>query len=141
MRALVQRVTQARVAVDGTTIASIGAGLLVLVAVTHGDDAQRAAKLAGKVARLRIMRDGAALLDAHEPEALVVSQFTLYGDAKKGTRPNWMAAAAAEVAAPLVEAFGDCLEGLHIRVARGVFGADMQVVSINDGPVTLMLDV
>jgi len=145
VRALVQRVTGARVRVDGEIVGEIGAGLCVLVGVTHDDDAARAAKLAGKVANLRVFDDdeGAmnqSLLDAGGG-ALVVSQFTLYGDTARGRRPSWVAAARPEHAEPLIEEFGRELEALGVPVATGRFRADMQVELVNDGPVTLLLEV
>jgi D-tyrosyl-tRNA(Tyr) deacylase len=137
MRALVQRVTRAAVAVDGTTVARIGPGLLVLLGVTHGDDARAADRLADKVRALRVFADG----DGHmnEPlgdrEILCVSQFTLYGDAARGNRPSFMAAARPELAEPLYERFCNRAGAL-----RGVFGAHMDVELVNDGPVTLLLE-
>jgi D-aminoacyl-tRNA deacylase len=144
MRVLVQRVTEARVTVDGSVVGEIGPGLCVLVGVTHADDDAAAAKLASKVAHLRVFDDDVgvmnrSLLDAGGA-ALVVSQFTLYGDTVRGRRPSWIAAARPEQAEPLVEAFARELEALGVAVARGVFGADMQVALVNDGPVTLMLE-
>lgn len=140
MRAVVQRVTEASVRISGEEVAAIGGpGLVVLLGVTHDDGPHQVAWLAGKVWRLRIMREersaeelGAAIL--------VVSQFTLYGDARKGRRPTWQAAAPAEVSQPVYAAFCDELERLGARVERGVFGANMAVSMVNDGPVTLVLD-
>jgi D-tyrosyl-tRNA(Tyr) deacylase len=145
VRALVQRVTGARVRVDGSTVGEIGAGLCVLVGVTHDDDSARAAKLAAKVAHLRVFDDDAgamnrSLLDTGGA-ALVVSQFTLYGDTGRGRRPSWVAAARPEQAEPLIEAFGRELQALGVRVATGRFRADMQVELVNDGPVTLLVAV
>jgi D-tyrosyl-tRNA(Tyr) deacylase len=140
MRAVVQRVTRAAVRVDGRPVGQIGLGLLVLVGVTHQDTTATAAALARKVHGLRIMRDELSVADLPEAEILVVSQFTLYGDARKGRRPTWVAAAPASVAEPLV---GDLVAGLRTlgaRVATGVFGAEMQVESVNDGPITLLLE-
>jgi D-tyrosyl-tRNA(Tyr) deacylase len=140
MRAVVQRVTRAAVRVDGRPVGQIGLGLLVLVGVTHQDTPATAAALARKVHGLRIMRDELSVADLPEAEILVVSQFTLYGDARKGRRPTWVAAAPASVAEPLV---GDLVAGLRTlgaRVATGVFGAEMQVESVNDGPITLLLE-
>lgn len=140
MRAVVQRVTSAAVRVDGRPVGQIGLGLLVLVGVTHQDTPATAAALARKVHGLRIMRDELSVADLPEAEILVVSQFTLYGDARKGRRPTWVAAAPASVAEPLV---GDLVAGLRTlgaRVATGVFGAEMQVESVNDGPITLLLE-
>ena len=145
MRALVQRVLEARVRVDGEIVGEIGDGLCVFVGVTHDDDPARAARLAGKVANLRVFDDdeGAmnrSLLDAGGG-ALVVSQFTLYGDTARGRRPSWVAAARPEHAEPLIEGFGRELAGLGVPVATGRFRADMQVELVNDGPVTLLLEV
>jgi D-tyrosyl-tRNA(Tyr) deacylase len=145
VRALVQRVTGARVRVGGEVVGEIGAGLCVLVGVTHDDDAVVAAKLAAKVANLRVFddEDGAmnrSLLDTGGA-VLVVSQFTLYGDTVRGRRPSWVAAARPEQAEPLIDAFGRKLEALGVPVATGRFRADMQVELVNDGPVTLLLEV
>ena len=131
--------------VDGEIIGEIGAGLCVLVGVTHGDGPPQAAKLAAKVANLRIFDDdtGAmnwSVLDT-AGSALVVSQFTLYGDTVRGRRPSWVAAARPEQAEPLVDAFGRELAALGVPVATGRFRADMQVALVNDGPVTLLLEV
>jgi D-tyrosyl-tRNA(Tyr) deacylase len=144
VRALVQRVASASVTVDGAVVGEIGAGLCVLVGVTHSDDAGVAAKLASKVANLRVFDDDAgvmnrSLLEAHGG-ALVISQFTLYGDTVRGRRPSWVAAARPEQAAPMVDAFVGALGALGVPVATGVFGADMQVALVNDGPVTLLLE-
>ena len=137
MRALVQRVTRAAVQVDGETISAIGPGLLVLLGVTHDDDAATADKLADKVRALRIFADSDGRMN--EPlgdrEVLVVSQFTLYGDARKGNRPSYVAAARPEQAEPLYERFR-----ARLNAPGGVFGADMQVEIVNDGPVTLLLE-
>lgn len=145
MRALVQRVTQARVTVEGETVGEIGSGLCVLVGVTHDDTDAHATKLAEKVANLRVFDDDAgvmnrSLLDT-AGDALVVSQFTLYGDASRGRRPGWSAAARPEHAEPLVERFTDALRDLGVPVATGRFRAEMQVALVNDGPVTLLLEV
>ncbi len=149
MRALVQRVARARVTVDGgagpETVGTIGPGLLVLVGVTHGDDEAAARKLAAKVWKLRVFPDAAGVMNRAVAEiggeVLVVSQFTLYGDTRKGQRPSWAAAARSEQAAPLVETVVATLRDLGARVATGRFGADMQVELVNDGPVTLSLEV
>ncbi|PZS20329.1 MAG: D-tyrosyl-tRNA(Tyr) deacylase [Pseudonocardiales bacterium] len=140
MRAVIQRVTSAAVLVDGLPVGQIGLGLLVLLGVTHSDTAATAAALARRVHTLRIMRGERSVADLPATAVLVVSQFTLYGDARKGRRPTWAAAAPATMAEPLVEAFVTDLRALGTRVSTGVFGADMQVESINDGPVTLLLD-
>ena len=145
MRALIQRVTRASVSVDGETVGAIGTGLLVLVAVTHTDDETSAQRLAAKVAHLRVFDDADGTMNrslvAVGGEALVVSQFTLYGDARKGRRPSWVDAARPEHAEPLVAGFVTALGGEGITVATGRFRADMQVELVNDGPVTLALEV
>lgn len=145
MRAVVQRVREASVTVDGETVGAVGPGLLALVGVTHDDDAATAAKLAGKIAHLRVVDDDAgvmnrSVLDAGG-EVLVVSQFTLYGDTSRGRRPSWIAAARPEAAEPLVEAFTAELRHLGGTVATGRFRADMLVTIANDGPVTVLLEV
>jgi D-aminoacyl-tRNA deacylase len=145
VRAVVQRVTRADVAVDGSTIAAIGPGLCVLLAVTHDDDAERARRMAEKLWHLRILADDAGVMNRSASEKgapiLVVSQFTLYGDTARGRRPSWIAAARPEQAEPLVEAVVDELRALGASVATGRFGADMQLALVNDGPVTLIIDV
>ncbi|MHA3703312.1 D-aminoacyl-tRNA deacylase [Jatrophihabitans sp. YIM 134969] len=141
MRAVVTRVTSAAVEVDGEVVGAIGPGLLVLVGVSHDDTPATAAALAHKIAGLRILRDERALTDVDHPEALVVSQFTLLADTRRGRRPSWSAAAPGPVAAPLVETVVETLVELGITVQKGRFGADMAVSSVNDGPVTLVLDV
>lgn len=139
MRALVQRVTKASVEVDGAVVGAINQpGLLVLLGCTHDDDPTRATKLADKVANLRILRDEQSCLTTNAP-VLVVSQFTLYADTRKGRRPGWSAAAPGPIAEPLVDAFTAALRTLGLTVETGVFGADMAVSLVNDGPVTLML--
>ena len=147
MRAVVQRVSSASVRVDGETVGACGRGLLVLVGVGREDSAAAAARLAGKLARLRIFADGEgrfdrSLLDVGG-EALVVSQFTLLADSKrqKGTRPSFSDAARPDVAEPLIERFCEALRSLGVHVDTGVFGAWMEVELINDGPVTVVLDV
>ena len=140
MRAVVQRVLTASVAVDGTVVGRVDRpGLVVLLGVTHDDGPVQVAWLARKVWGLRIMRDERSAADLAAP-ILVVSQFTLYGDARKGRRPTWNAAAPAEVSEPVYDAFCAELESLGAEVARGSFGADMQVALVNDGPVTLVLE-
>jgi D-aminoacyl-tRNA deacylase len=140
MRAVAQRVTEARVVVAGETVGEIGTGLMVLLGVTHDDTTDVAERLAAKIWNLRIMRDEKS---AEELGAgiLVVSQFTLYGDARKGRRPTWTAAAPGPVAEPLYEHFCSALRGLGATVAQGVFGADMQISLRNDGPTTLVIDL
>jgi D-tyrosyl-tRNA(Tyr) deacylase len=140
VRAVVQRASQASVEVNGTTVGRLpGPGLVVLVGVTHSDGVLTAAALARKVYHLRILRDEKSAADIGAP-LLVISQFTLYADTRKGRRPTWQAAAPGPVAEPLVTAFADALRELGASVQTGVFGADMQVMLINDGPVTLILD-
>ncbi len=140
MRAVVQRVLSASVAVDGKVTGSVDRpGLLVLLGVTHDDGPAQIDWLARKIWGLRIMRDEQSASDLGAP-VLVVSQFTLYGDARKGRRPTWIAAAPGEVSEPLYEAFCAALRGLGAAVAEGSFGADMQVASVNDGPVTVVLE-
>jgi len=139
VRALVQRVTRAAVRVDGETVGAIGAGMLVLLGVTHDDDEAVCDRLADKVAALRIFADEQGRMNealGAEREVLVVSQFTLYGDARKGNRPSYVAAARPEQAEPLYERFAD-----RLGAARGVFGAMMEVELVNDGPVTLMVEL
>lgn len=140
MRAVVARVISASVAVGGTEVGAIGAGLLVLVGVTHSDDVAVAEQLAAKLYELRVLRDeqscatsGAALL--------VVSQFTLYGRTTKGRRPSWSDAAPGAVAEPLIEALVARLTLLGAPVATGAFGEDMAVTSVNDGPFTVLVEV
>ncbi|WP_304113374.1 D-aminoacyl-tRNA deacylase [Mycolicibacterium bacteremicum] len=143
MRVLVQRVSSARVTVDGATVGEIspaGQGLLALVGITHTDDAALAAKMAEKLWRLRILDDEAAAADIGAP-ILVVSQFTLYANTVKGRRPSWNAAAPRPVAEPLVDAFADALRGLGAVVQTGTFGAHMRVELVNDGPVTVLLEL
>jgi D-tyrosyl-tRNA(Tyr) deacylase len=141
MRAVVQRVTRASITVEGAVIASIGVGLVVLVGVTHSDGPANAVALARKVHGLRILRGERSVADDTGYAVLVVSQFTLYGDARKGRRPTWAAAAPGDHAEPLVEAVVAALRGLGATVSAGRFGADMAVELINDGPVTVLLEV
>ncbi len=141
MRAVVQRVREASVAVDGELLATIGRGLLVLVGVTHDDAAATAEALARKVHELRVFDDGRSSCADLGLEILVVSQFTLYGNTSKGRRPSWLAAAAGPVAEPLVEAVVRSLRTRGARVGTGRFGADMAVSLVNDGPMTLLLEV
>jgi D-tyrosyl-tRNA(Tyr) deacylase len=144
VRAVVSRVAWARVVADGELTGEIGPGLLVLVGVTHADTGDDAAWLAAKVAGLRVFDDDRGMMNRSLTEtggaALVVSQFTLYGDARKGRRPSYLAAAPPERAGPLVEAVAKALAGAGLPVASGRFGADMRVESAGDGPVTILLD-
>ncbi len=144
MRAVVQRVTRAEVRVGDDVVGKIAEGLLVLVGVGVDDDADDAAALARKVAGLRIFRDGAGNMNRDITETggavLAISQFTLHGDARKGRRPSFLAAARPEAAEPLYERVVAVLRGLGIRTATGRFGAMMQVELVNDGPVTILLD-
>ena len=144
MRAVVSRVAWARVVADGELTGEIGPGLLVLVGVTHGDTEADAGWLAAKVAGLRVFDDDQGTMNRSLREAgggaLVVSQFTLYGDARRGRRPSYIAAAPPEQAAPLVEAVAKALAGEGVPVATGRFGAEMRVESAGDGPVTILLD-
>jgi D-aminoacyl-tRNA deacylase len=144
MRALVQRVSKARVRVDGEIAGEIGPGLCVLVGVTHDDGISVAGRLAEKIWNLRIFDDADGVMNLPVADVggrvLVVSQFTLYGDTRRGRRPSWVAAAAPEQAAPLVDVFSATLRDLGGEVATGRFGAHMQVELINDGPVTLLIE-
>lgn len=138
MRAIVQRVKQASVTVDGEVVSEIGPGLLVLAGVTHGDGPEQVEKLARRILALRVFPSEKADMDAalgDQREILCVSQFTLYGDTAKGNRPSWGAAAPGEIAKPLWE---DLCQALGAK--RGVFGAMMDVALVNDGPVTLTLE-
>ncbi len=140
MRLVLQRVTSASVTVDGQVVGALERpGLLALVGITHTDGPQEVAKMAEKTAHLRLLEGERSLLDEGAP-LLAVSQFTLYGDAKKGRRPSWSAAAPGPVSQPLFEAYVQAVRDLGIQVETGVFGADMQVTLTNDGPVTLILD-
>ncbi|KGM09754.1 D-aminoacyl-tRNA deacylase [Cellulomonas bogoriensis] len=140
MRAVVQRVTRAAVRVDGEVVGAVDEpGLLVLVGATHDDGQEQVDLIARKVAELRIMREERSVLDLGAP-VLVVSQFTLYADTRKGRRPSWNGAAPGPVAEPLVDAVVEALRGRGLRVATGVFGAHMEVELVNDGPVTLLLE-
>lgn len=140
MRAILQRVTSASVTVDGEQVGAIDRpGLLVLVGITHEDGPAQVAKLADKTANLRLLEGERSVLDEGAP-VLAVSQFTLYGDAKKGRRPSWSAAAPGPVSEPFFEAYVQALRDLGLTVETGLFGADMQVSLTNDGPVTLILD-
>ena len=141
MRAVLQRVTRAAVVVDGETVGAIDRpGLLALVGVTHDDGPEQVAAMARKISELRILRDERSVLDEDAP-VLVVSQFTLYADTKKGRRPSWNGAAPGSVAEPVVAAVVGALRERGVEVATGVFGAMMEVSLVNDGPVTLVVDV
>ncbi len=144
MRIVLQRVTHAGVSVDGAVVGAIERGFLALVGVGRGDPATQAVTLAEKVAAVRVFADDAGKMNLALPDVggavLVVSQFTLYGDTRKGRRPSFTAAEDPERAAALVEDFAATLEARGVPVARGVFGADMQIELCNDGPVTLVLD-
>jgi D-tyrosyl-tRNA(Tyr) deacylase len=137
---VVQRVISAAVRVEGESVGQIGVGLLVFVGVTHDDTADAAVALARKVHGLRILRGELSVADVPGAGILAVSQFTLYGDARKGRRPTWAAAAAGAVAEPLVDVVVAELRRLGAKVATGVFGADMQVELVNDGPITLLVE-
>ncbi len=140
MRAVVQRVLEASVSVGGKVVGTIDEpGLVVLLGVTHDDGPAEVAWTARKIWGLRILREEKSASDVDAP-ILVVSQFTLYGDARKGRRPTWNAAAPSEVSEPVYEQVCAELERLGATVARGVFGADMRLSLVNDGPVTLVLD-
>ncbi|WP_132992031.1 D-aminoacyl-tRNA deacylase [Gordonia zhaorongruii] len=150
MRAVIQRVSSAEVTVDGATVGALdvppgGQGLLALIGVTHDDDAASAAAVADKIWKLRILdgsgdRREASAADLDAP-ILVISQFTLYANTAKGRRPSWNAAAPGAIAEPLVDAVVATLRGFGATVATGSFGAHMHVESVNDGPVTIVLDV
>lgn len=150
MRALVQRVTEASVSIGKEVVGAIGPGLCVFVGVTHDDDRAGARKLADKVVGLRLLADAEGVMnrsvadslgDVAPAEVLVVSQFTLYGDTSRGRRPSWTAAARPEQAEPLIDEVVACLREHGARVATGRFGAHMQVALVNDGPVTVTLEV
>ena len=144
MRAVVQRVSRAAVRVEGETVGSCGPGVLVLVGARHEDTSETVERLAAKIARLRIFPDEAgrfdrSLLDTGG-EALVVSQLTLLADTRKGTRPSFSDAARPEAAEPLIERFCEALRSSGIHVETGVFGAEMEVDLVNDGPVTIVIE-
>ncbi|WP_345713270.1 D-aminoacyl-tRNA deacylase [Kineococcus glutinatus] len=140
MRAVVQRVSRARVVVAGEVVGSLdGPGLLVLLGVTHDDGPAQVERIARKVAELRVLRGELSALDAGAG-VLVVSQFTLYADTSKGRRPTWNAAAPGPVAEPLVTAVVEALRARGLQVATGSFGADMAVELVGDGPVTILLE-
>ena len=140
MRAVLQRVTSASVTVDGQVVGRIDEpGLVVLLGVTHDDGPDEVGWMARKIRDLRIMREEKSVADLGAP-VLLVSQFTLYGEARKGRRPTWLAAAPGEVSEPVYESVREALEQAGTHVETGVFGADMAVSLVNDGPVTLVLD-
>lgn len=140
VRAVVQRVVSASVTVDGDLVGTIGGpGLLAYLGVTHSDGPEEIAWMARKIWDVRLLREEKSLSDVGG-EVLVISQFTLYGDARKGRRPTWAAAAPGELGEPAYDAVCAELERLGARVERGVFGADMRVECVNDGPVTLILE-
>ncbi|WP_344248970.1 D-aminoacyl-tRNA deacylase [Isoptericola hypogeus] len=140
MRAVVQRATRASVTVDGEVVGAIDRpGLVALVGVTHDDGPQQAGTIARKIAELRILRDERSAVDEGAP-VLVISQFTLYADVRKGRRPTWNAAAPGPVAEPLVDAVVAGLRARGLEVATGRFGADMAVELVNDGPVTILVE-
>ena len=145
MRAVVQRVQRASVTVGGEVVGRIGAGLCALVGVTHDDDEATAAKLADKLWHLRVLDDDDGVMNVAAADVgaplLVVSQFTLYGDTSRGRRPSWLAAARPEQAEPLVDAVVARLRALGAEVATGRFRTEMAVELVNDGPVTLILEV
>jgi D-tyrosyl-tRNA(Tyr) deacylase len=145
VRALVQRVSRASVAVDGDTVGAIGPGLCVFVGVTHGDTPATARALAAKVWHLRVLDDDNGVMNRSLADtagaALVVSQFTLYGDTSRGRRPSWIAAARPEHAEPLVGDFVSALIELGAKVETGRFRTEMAVELVNDGPVTVMLEI
>ena len=141
MRAVLQRCTSARVTVAGEVVGSLPApGLVALVGVTHDDGPEQVATLARKIADLRILRDEQSVLDVGAP-VLAISQFTLYADTRKGRRPTWNQAAPGPVAEPVFDALVADLRGRGVAVETGRFGADMAVELVNDGPVTIVLDV
>lgn len=141
MRAVLQRVTRASVTVDGEVVGAIDKpGVLALVGVTHDDGPAQVETIARKIAELRILHDEKSVADVSAP-VLVVSQFTLYGDARKGRRPTWVQAAPGPVAEPLVDAVVAALRERGLTVETGRFGADMQVELVGDGPVTILLEV
>lgn len=150
MRVCLQRVTRARVTVADKITGEIDAGYLILLGITSGDGSEEIEALTSRIANLRILDDAEGVMnrsaldylsdDPGSVAMLVVSQFTLYGDVRKGRRPSWVQAAPPEIARPLVEQFCDTLAGLGFRVEQGVFGAEMAIELVNDGPVTIWLD-
>lgn len=140
MRAVLQRASRASVTVDGKVVSSFDRqGLLALVGVTHGDGPAQAGTIARKIADLRLLDGEKSVADVGAP-VIIVSQFTLYGDARKGRRPTWIDAAPGPVAEPLVDAVVDALRARGLEVGTGVFGAHMEVELVNDGPVTLIVE-
>lgn len=141
MKAVIQRVTSAAVEVDGDVVGALnGPGLVVLLGVTHDDGDHQIATMARKIAELRIMPGEVSVADVEGAGVLIVSQFTLYGDTKKGRRPSWSAAAPGDVAEPMVDAVIAAVRAYGIRVETGRFGANMQVSLTNDGPFTLLVE-
>jgi D-tyrosyl-tRNA(Tyr) deacylase len=141
VRAVIQRATEASVSVGGNVVGRLSRpGLVVLVGVTHSDTIAAATALARKVFYLRVLRDEKSCADISAP-LLIISQFTLYGETSKGRRPTWQAAAPGPVAEPLVAAFVGALRELGASAETGIFGADMQVALVNDGPVTLLVEI
>ena len=149
MRAVIQRVKRASVTIEGQVVGQIGPGLCVLVGVTHGDGPAQIEKTARKIAQLKLLRapdgsdDPAARVSAEESDApvLLVSQFTLYADVRKGHKPSWSHAAGGEVAEPVFDAVVDAVRGYGLHVETGVFGAMMDVELVNDGPFTILVEV
>ena len=140
MRAVLQRVTRASVTVAGEVVGALdGPGLVVLLGVTHDDGPEQVERIARKVAELRVLRDEESVAEAGAG-VLLVSQFTLYADTRKGRRPSWSAAAPGPVAEPLVDAVRDALRARGVPVATGRYGADMTAELVNDGPVTIVVD-
>ena len=145
MRALVQRVSEASVEVEGSVVGAISKGLLIFIGITHSDSKEVAKKLANKVTGLRIFEDQNGQMNFSTKdvsgEFLVVSQFTLYGNVDSGRRPGWTEAARPEQAEPLIEYFIECLEACGLKVETGIFQADMDVQLINQGPATLLIEL
>jgi D-aminoacyl-tRNA deacylase len=141
MRAVLQRVTRASVTVDGRAVSTIGIGLVALVGVSRADTPDRARLLARKVHELRILREERSVAEVPDATVLIVSQFTLYGDVRKGRRPSWSGAASGSVAEPLIDLVAQELRDRGANVAIGIFGADMAVELVNDGPVTVIVEV
>ncbi|ADO84556.1 D-aminoacyl-tRNA deacylase [Ilyobacter polytropus] len=144
MRVVVQRVTKAQVSVEGNVIGKIKEGLLILLGITHGDNEKDTKWLVNKISGLRIFSDGNGKMNKSiediEGEILLISQFTLYGDARKGRRPSFIEAAKPDIAVPLYNKFIDLVKEKNIKISVGEFGADMKVELLNDGPVTMIID-